>query len=866
MGSPRFLWHETNVEITLPELSLVVLVGASGSGKSTFARKHFKPTEILSSDACRALVSDNENDQSVTTAAFEVLHFIAGKRLALGKLVVVDATNVQRDARRSLLRLAREYHVIPMAVVLDLPERLCRDRNTHRSDRNFGSHVVRNQVRQLRRSLRSLRREGFRQVHVLKTPEEADSATFVRQPMWTDKRTETGPFDIIGDIHGCFEETRSLLASLGYAVSESTRESGVRYSATPPHGRRAVFVGDLVDRGPDSPGVLRLVMDMVEDGVAICVPGNHEAKLLRKLSGRNVQLTHGLAETIEQLEGESEAFIDRVKSFIAGLISHYVLDRGRLVVAHAGMKEAFQGRGSGAVRAFALYGETTGETDEYGLPVRYDWASEYRGDAMVVYGHTPVAQAEWLNNTICIDTGCVFGGNLTALRYPEKELVQVPAVRCHYEPVRTLAAEEPSSLAAQHEHDDMLDIQDVLGKRRIETDWGRTVTLTEDRTLAALEVMSRFAVHPKWINYLPPTMSPCETTRKANLLEHPEEALDYYRRQGTDTVVCEEKHMGSRAVIQICRDAAAARERFGVETGEIGVCYTRTGRRFFNDTTLEGEFLDRLAAAISRAGLWDELRTTWLTLDCELMPWSMKAMDLVRTQYAAVGAAANASLSASVDVLAGAQARGLPVDAMLEEQRRRLAMVSRYVAAYRGYCWDVESMDQLRLAPFHFLASEGETHFGKHHRWHMDTLAGLATPADEVFVATPYKTANLGDRSECDDVVAWWEELTGRGGEGIVIKPLEFVSRGRRGYVQPALKCRGPEYLRIIYGPEYSRQENVERLRSRGLSAKRQMALREFFLGLEGLRRFVDRQPVRRVHECALGVLALESEPVDPRL
>ncbi len=464
-GATALLVDGKNVEITLPELSLVVLVGASGSGKSTFARKHFKPTEILSSDACRALVSDNENDQSVTTAAFEVLHYIAGKRLALGKLVVVDATNVQRDARRSLLRLAREYHVIPMAVVLDLPERLCRDRNAHRSDRNFGSHVVRNQVRQLRRSLRSLRREGFRQVHVLKTPDEVDSATFVRQPMWTDKRIETGPFDIIGDIHGCFEETRSLLARLGYTVSESTRESGIRYSATPPDGRRAVFVGDLVDRGPDSPGVLRLVMDMVEDGVAICVPGNHEAKLLRKLSGRNVQLTHGLAETIEQLEGESEAFIDRVKSFIAGLISHYVFDRGRLVVAHAGMKEAFQGRGSGAVRAFALYGETTGETDEYGLPVRYDWASEYRGDAMVVYGHTPVAEAEWLNNTICIDTGCVFGGNLTALRYPEKELVQVPAVRCHYEPVRPLAAEEPSSLAAQHEHDDMLDIQDVLGKR-----------------------------------------------------------------------------------------------------------------------------------------------------------------------------------------------------------------------------------------------------------------------------------------------------------------------------------------------------------------------------------------------------------------
>ena len=854
------------MEITVPELSLVVLVGASGSGKSSLAGKHFKPTEILSSDACRALVSDDENDQTVTRQAFEVLHYIAGQRLALGKLVVVDATNVQRDARRSLLRLAREHHVIPMAVVLDLPERLCRDRNTRRGDRNFGAHVVRRQVRQLRQSLRSLRREGFRQVHLLKSPEEVDAVTFVRQPMWTDKRTETGPFDIIGDIHGCFEETRSLLAKLGYSVSESERQDGVRYSVIPPDGRKAIFVGDLVDRGPDSPGVLRLVMDMVEDDVAICVPGNHDDKLQRKLSGRNVKVTHGLAETMQQLEGESEEFIARVISFVRGLISHYVLDRGRLVVAHAGMKQAYQGRGSGTVRAFALYGETTGETDEYGLPVRHDWASEYRGDAMVVYGHTPVAEAEWLNNTICIDTGCVFGGNLTALRYPEKELVHVPAARCHYEPVRPLAPEDPASLTAQQEHDDMLDIEDVLGKRRIETRWGRTVILTEDRTLAALEVMSRFAVHPKWINYLPPTMSPSETTGKANLLEHPEEALDYYRKQGVYAVVCEEKHMGSRAVIQICRDATTARDRFGIETGEIGVCYTRTGRRFFNARALEKALLDRLCAAITRAGLWQELRTDWLTLDCELMPWSMKAMDLVRTQYAAVGAAANASLPASMESLTQAQERGVAVDRMLDEQHQRHEMVDRYVTAYRGYCWEVESIEQLRLAPFHLLASEGETHIDKHHGWHMETLARLTSPEDKVFVATPYRKVSLNDRTECDSAIAWWERLTAEGGEGTVIKPLEFVPRGRSGYVQPALKCRGPEYLRIIYGPEYARQENLERLRSRGLSAKRQLAMREFFLGLEGLQRFVDRKPIRQVHECALGVLALESEPVDPRL
>ncbi|MFD0788303.1 metallophosphoesterase, partial [Micromonospora azadirachtae] len=197
---------------------------------------------------------------------------------------------------------------------------------------------------------------------------------------------------------------------------------------------------DLVDRGPDSPGVLRLVMGMVAAGHAICVPGNHEQKLLRRLRGRDVRLTHGLAETMAQLEAESPEFVSAVARFVDGLVSHFVLDGGRLVVAHAGLKEEYQGRASGRVRAFALFGETTGETDEYGLPVRYPWARDYRGSAMVVYGHTPTPEPEWVNNTICVDTGCVFGGRLTALRYPERELVSVAAKREWYAPARPLTA------------------------------------------------------------------------------------------------------------------------------------------------------------------------------------------------------------------------------------------------------------------------------------------------------------------------------------------------------------------------------------------------------------------------------------------
>ncbi|MDB5289873.1 MAG: polynucleotide kinasephosphatase, partial [Phycisphaerales bacterium] len=417
------------MKLTVLELCLIVLIGPSGCGKSTFARKHFKPTEVLSSDSCRGLVSDDENSQDATGDAFDVLRFVAGKRLARGRLTVIDATNVQEEARAPLVALAREHDVLPVAVVLKLPEEVCQARNKQRADRDFGPHVIRNQSMQLRRSLRGLEREGFRYVHVLGTPEEVEQVQIERQPLWNNRRWDKGPFDIIGDVHGCYDELIELLNTLGYDTADVGH-------IVPPTGRKAVFLGDLVDRGPASPSVLRLVMRMTAAGYALCVPGNHDVKLLRKLRGKNVQIMHGLAETLQQLEGEPPESLRQVEQFIDKLVGHYVLDDGRLVVAHAGMKQQYIGRASQRVREFALYGETTGETDEFGLSVRYNWAAEYRGNAAVVYGHTPVPEADWLNRTINIDTGCVFGGKLSALRWPEREIISVPAKRLYAEPRR----------------------------------------------------------------------------------------------------------------------------------------------------------------------------------------------------------------------------------------------------------------------------------------------------------------------------------------------------------------------------------------------------------------------------------------------
>ncbi|HZZ71536.1 MAG TPA: polynucleotide kinase-phosphatase [Pirellulales bacterium] len=872
------------MELKIPKLSFVVLIGPSGAGKSTFARKHFSPSEVLSSDYCRGLVSDNENDQSATADAFEVLHYVAAKRLARGRLTVVDATNVQPEARAPFIALARQFHCLPVAIVFDLPEGVCQDRNRSRDDRNFGPHVIRQQKSQLRRSLKKLKLEGFRHVFVLNSSEAVDAAAIERVPLWNDRSSDHGPFDIIGDVHGCCDELEALLEKLGF-VRTSAAESDPLWGDAVyqhPQGRQAIFVGDLVDRGPRVLDVVRIVRNMTKHGSGWCVPGNHDVKLLKKLSGRNVQIAHGLAQSLAEIEAlpddVREPFSQALAAFLDGLVSHYVFDDGKLVVAHAGMKQAMQGRGSGRVRDFALYGETTGETDEFGLPVRYNWAAEYRGSALVVYGHTPVPQPEWLNHTINIDTGCVFGGRLTALRYPERELVSVPAHRAYCESTRPFLPKslDLGSLTGQQQNDDLLDAEDVIGKRIISTRLRSNITIREENSVAALEAMSRFAANPKWLIYLPPTMSPCETSQQEGLLEHPAEAFAYFRSQGVLKVVCEEKHMGSRAVVIVCRDEQSARDRFGVQ-GESGIVYTRTGRRFFSDEDLERRFLDRLRGALEASGFWTDFDTAWACLDCELMPWSAKAQELLRSQYAAVGAAGKASLPPVVAALQqtterlAAQTEGASsiyssdIGELLQSFKNRRQTMEQFVRAYRQYCWSIDSLDDLKLAPFHILATEGKTHVDRDHVWHMETLKALAQH-DSILAETPFLVVDLADSASEVKGIEWWLEMTDRGGEGMVVKPYAFVEQNAKGIIQPAVKCRGQEYLRIIYGPDYTFPHHLSRLRNRGLGAKRALALREFALGIEGLERFVRREPLRKVHECVFGVLALESEPVDPRL
>ncbi|WP_439032872.1 polynucleotide kinase-phosphatase [Gordonia terrae] len=850
--------------IDIPSLGLVVLVGVAGAGKSTFARAHFRATEVLSSDVFRGYVADDPTDQTATADAFAALVDVARRRLRRGLLTVIDATSLRPEDRKVLVDLAKEEDVFAVAIVLDVPVAELLRRATDRDDIDEG--VVVRQHKLLRQHGKHLRREGFRFVHVLSDTAGIDAAEVVRTRLFNDRTDDHGPFDIVGDVHGCADELSDLLSALGWSLIRNADGRAVA-AHDHPDGRRAIFVGDLVDRGPDTPGVLRLVMSMVSAGQAMCVRGNHEEKLLRIVRERTARgaepkvLAHGLAETLSQLADEPEEFVTEVIAFLDGLVSHYVFDDGRLVVAHAGLAERYHGRTSGRVRNLAMYGETTGEKDRWGFPVRVEWARDYRGKAMVVYGHTPVPTAAWLNNTLCVDTGCVFGGRLTALRYPEAEIVDVAASVEHWPSERPLGY---GGTTADARVRSTIRIDDVLGKRAVSNRFGPPITVREDHAAAALEVMSRFAVDPGWLRYLPPTMSPV-TGSADGLLEDPAAGFEFFRRSGVERVVCEEKHMGSRAILVLCDGESTATEVFGVP-GAAGALYTRTGRPFF-DPQDTASIIERARSAAR--SVFDSLGCRWIIFDAELLPWNIKGEGLIRSEFAGVAAAARPELDLLSAELAVAAGRGLDVTGPATATASRRGDIDAFTRAYLNHLEVGAGVSAARIAPFEVLAFGGpdgsRTAEKLAHAWHLDVAEQLRAADPGLFVATAHRHVDLGDPAAIDDAARWWQDLTDAGGEGMVVKPAENITRDRRGrMVAPGVKVRGREYLRIVYGPSYP--DDIARLRSRDLRHKRSMAMREYQLGREALARHTAGEPLWRVHEAVFAILALESEPVDSRL
>ena len=392
------------MQIKIPDFALVIIVGANSTFKRDFINQYFSDIEIVDSTDLK-LMEDRLKNKLFT---------------------MVNQIDLQPKPFQILARLAKKYHCKPVAIVFNIDEKVLKNYA------NEPIHLIRKQINQVKTFTKNHKHNGIRKIYELDSIEKISESTLFRYKLWCNKQNEPGPFDIIGDIHGCAEELEQLLLKLNYRV-ETGEKFPFGYQITPPNNRKAFFVGDLTDRGPDSPKVLRMVMSMVKQKKAFCVRGNHDDKLYRQLLGKNVKLQHGLETTVEQLDKEPLEFVEQARDFLGKLANHYVLDNGDLVIAHAGLQENMHGRDSGKVNSFCLYGETTGKIDEFGYVERLNWAADYRSETAVVYGHTPQGKAVWQNNTMNIDTGCVFGGWLTALRYPEREVVQVKAIEEHYE-------------------------------------------------------------------------------------------------------------------------------------------------------------------------------------------------------------------------------------------------------------------------------------------------------------------------------------------------------------------------------------------------------------------------------------------------
>lgn len=863
------------MKIGLPHAGIVLLIGPSNSGKSTLVRRLIEEgqilaSEVVSSDDFRILVGDKEfidwrdrpqdeaaglmdEYQGISAEAFAMMDRVIEARMRLSKLVLVDATHLRSDDRKRYIALAKKNHVPIQAIVFDVSERVLTDRDESR-DNPRGKRRIKQQFQIFRNEKRFIKKEGFASVYTVKETEEVE---VFRHGNPIEIELDRG-IDIIGDVHGCFDELIQLLVKLGYAENEEGLYEH-------PEGRKFVSVGDVMSRGPASLQTMQFFLKHVEGGRALMIDSNHGWKIARWLDGREVVLSHGDEKVeeefriFEEQEGSDAArqLKQQLKDFLLAAPSHYVFKKNgvpTLVCAHAGIRDEFIGKQSGAISDFCRYGDTGG-FDENGKSVRNDWTVGHQNRLLIVWGHDPKPKPLLINNTINIDQGVVFGGELTAYRYPERDFVSVKAKADHSGTADNPLVEwEKNRLNPPN-------IGKFINGFSVLTDSAGEVRIPQELVKPAIDAVSHYTVPIEQLVYIPPTMSPTpKPSALPDYLEHPKEAIDYYRSNGVHTMIAEKKHMGSRGILFLFKDKESSLKHTGIES--LGSIYTRTGKRFFDRDT-EMRLLSELNQELTRINYFDEYQTDYVLLDAEIMPWNLKAKELISSQYAHV--AENAVLDRTLlkEKLQAALPTNGDLQAWLDEYDSKLENANDFLEVFQKYCWDIEGDRSIQIAPFHVLAHSDRTFFDKPHTWHMEMNRKLAD-ASRLFVETEYKV--ITDEASEAEVIEWWKSITEDGHEGIIIKPEFYIVRSKGKLLQPAIKVRGQRYLRIIYGMDYLEPKNLERLKNRNTGKKQKLALREFALGLKGIARFVNGESIERVHECTLGALAMESDPVDPRL
>ncbi|MGG1678064.1 polynucleotide kinase-phosphatase [Neobacillus sp. NRS-1170] len=862
-------------KIYLPYAGIVLLVGPSNSGKTTLLNrlvngKSILSSEVISSDQFRVLVSDVEfinwnqrpKDESdalydeyfrISNEAFDTMDYLIGKRCCLNKLTIIDATHLKEDDRERYIRMGKKYHVPVVAIVFNVSEKELLTRDEHR-DNPRGKNRIKQQYQQFKRTFRFIKKEGFHRTYILNEAELKD-LELGRQQNSLLVNLGNG-IDFIGDIHGCYEEFMELLEKLGY--KENTEGYYVH-----PEGRKILSLGDVMSRGPRSLETLQFFNKHVGAGLAYMIDSNHGWKIARWLDGRSVKLAHGdeklAAEFAEYEKTFGKEASDQLKNEFKELLlaakSHLIIEKKGVKVAvatHAGIRDHYIGKQSQRISDFCRYGDSDG-LDENGKPIRKDWTIGHQSSELIIWGHDPKPQPLRVNNTLNIDQGVVFGGRLTAYRYPEKQFVSVEAKQDYANvPDNPLREWERKRLSSPN-------LGKFINGFSVLTEQMGEIAIYKEGIKSALDDLSHYTLPLEEIIYLPPTMSP--TPKPSSLegyLEHPLEAFEYYQANGVDTMVVEKKHMGSRGILFLFKNKEAAQEYIGRES--LGAIYTRTGRAFFQKE-LEAQILEVLNKDL--AGYFEKYNTDFVLLDAEILPWNLKAKELIMNQYAHVGEMALFDRNKLRAGLQMAYDNGKDVGYWLRETDEKIGSAVVFNEVYQKYCWETEGLEGIQIAPFHTLAYSTETFFNKPHTWHMEKNKEYSE-LSSLFVETEYRVVT--DEDSMKAAIQWWEDMTEDGHEGFVVKPESFVVRNKGKLLQPAIKVRGRKYLHIIYGIDYLEPENLSRLKLRKPGKKQRNALKEFALGVEAVNRFVKRESLERYHECVLGVLAFEAEPIDPRL
>jgi polynucleotide kinase-phosphatase len=863
-------------KMMLPYAGIVLMMGPSSSGKTTLLERLISegilmPSEVISSDQFRTLLSDTifmdwkghpkeeadvlfDTYQHISKEAFEAMDYMVEKRCRLNKLTIIDATHLQSQDRLRYVQLARKHHVSISVIAIDASEQQLLGWDEGR-EHPRGKKRIRQQYQVFKRQSRYLKKEGYSAQYVLKA-EDLSAISFERKANRMILDIGDG-LDIIGDIHGCFDEFIDLLGQLGYEKNEQD-------FYVHPEGRKIVSVGDVMSRGPKSLATMEFFYRHIQAGLAYMIDSNHGWKIARWLDGRKVKMQHGdekLVAEFEQYEAvngieKSGEKKEAYRQMLLKAPSHYVLQKNSIpvaVVAHAGIKDEFIGKHDQVISDFCRYGDVEG-FDKQGKPIRRDWFHQHQNSQLIIWGHDPKPQPIFIKNTVNIDQGVVFGGNLTAFRYPEKEFVQITAKQ-DYAGVK----DNPLRIWEEHRLAPPNIVGLIDGYSVLTASYGE-IKISGKMVKTALDDLSHFTVPLEELVYIPPTMSPTpKVSELSTYLEHPAEAFAYYRSNDVNKMIVEKKHMGSRAVLLVFQDEESAEKHIG-RVSE-GVIYTRTGRPFFQ-RQLGKEVLQKLQHDLKP--YFAKYQTEFVLMDAEILPWNLKAKELIQKQYAHVGEMAWLDRIKRKENLEKAELSGNKIQEWLAETNEQLRHTAIFRKSFQQYIWETTGIEGIQIAPFHILAHSGQTFFDRTHIWHMEKARELSN-CSSMIIDTAYRVVE-NEQSE-QEAMVWWKEMTHDGNEGFVVKPLHFVGRNEKGQmVQPAIKVRGAEYLHIIYGMDYLYPANLERIKQRNTNKKQKKALREFALGMEGIQRFVNRESLGRIHECVLGTLAMEADPVDPRL